>query len=270
MNWVNQVKRTPKIESKKNTTKNTGLTIFLTIICLFGTLPSVLFSKPLLVLSAADITSDYIHSDDYQGRADKIAKEALNRLGYELKVVVLPAERSLMMADLGHVDGELLRTRAIEQKYKNVIRIPVPIYHAEFTVFSSKQEEPINDWSGLSGKAVGLINGIKIVEQNVPEQALISRAKNIRQLFHLLEIGRIQYAVFVKDIGEYFLSKNNISGISSGESILGSVPSYIYLNKKHMQLSKELTRTLRDMEKTGRFEELKKIDYGRLKKNSSG
>ena len=263
------MKRFFKIDSKKNTNKKISFAWLMASICLFSALPSVLWSQPLLVLSVPSITSDYVHSDDYQGLADKIVKEALNQVGYELKVMVLPAERSLMMADLGHVDGELLRTRAIEQKYKNFIRIPVAIYNAEFAVFSSKQAEPISDWSGLSDKSVGLIIGMKVIEQNVPEQASISRVRNVRQLFHLLEVGKIQYAVFVKDIGEYFLSKNNISGISPGKSILGSMRSYIYLNKKHIQLSKELTQTLRDMEKTRRLAELKKLHDSRWKKSSS-
>ncbi|MDF1644005.1 MAG: transporter substrate-binding domain-containing protein [Pseudomonadales bacterium] len=258
MNWRNQVKRIPKTDSKNLNIINAGLVPRFIIICLFGALPSVLFSKPILVLSAPDIISNYLHRDGHQGLVDEIVKEALDRIGYDLKVTVFPAERSLIMANLGYVDGELARTLAIEQQYKNLIRIPSVIYHAEFVIFSSENVEPINDWHELSSKSVGLVIGMKMIEQNVPKNASISRVKNGYQLFNMLKAGKIKYAVFVKDMGEYILREKNISGVSSGKSILGSVPSYIYLHKKHMHLSKKLTESLSDMRKTGRVGELTK------------
>jgi len=75
---------------------------------------SGLYAQALLTLSVPDFTSINLHTDDYQGLADKVVKQALAPIGYDLKVVVLPSERSLIMSNSGVFDGELLRTRAIE------------------------------------------------------------------------------------------------------------------------------------------------------------
>lgn len=226
------------------------------IVSFMVAISSGLYAQPILTLSTADVTSSYFHTDDYQGLADKVVKEALARIGYDLKVVTLPTERSLMMADTGLVDGELVRTRAIEQRFPDLIRVPEAIVTVDFVVFSYKPIDLNNGWLAFKGKSVGLVIGMKIIEQNVPEEALVTKVKNSRQLFNLLENRKVDYVVFTRDMGADFLHQNSIPGVSSSSAALSSVPGFTYFNRENAQLVPKLTRTLQEMKQEGSYQRI--------------
>ena len=217
---------------------------------------SPLSAQPLLTLTTPDITSSYFHDENHQGLADKVLKEALSRIGYDLKVVVLPAERSLLMAKSGGVDGELLRTRGIEHDYPGLVRVAESLVDVEFVVFSFQSDDQIKDWASLKNKTVGVITGMKIIEENIPEGSDVSRVRNANQLFSMVKNGRVEYGVFVRDIGESFLKDNGIEGIFASHSALSSVPTYIYLNKKYRDLAPKIAQSLREMKSDGTFQKI--------------
>ena len=226
------------------------------IVSFMMAISSGLCAQSILTLSTADITSNYFHTDDYQGLVDKILKEALARIGYDFKVVTLPAERSLMMADSGVVDGELVRARAIEQRFPDLIRVPEAVVAIDFVVFSYKPIDLNNGWLAFKGKSVGLVMGMKIVEQSVPEEALVTRVKNSKQLFSLLKSRKVDYVVFSRDMGADFLRHNSIPGVSSSSTALSSVPGFTYFNKENAPLVPKLARTLREMKQDGSYQEI--------------
>ena len=232
------------------------LPLILVFILVLSAALSPLFAQPLLTLTTPDITSTYFHDEHQQGLADKVMKEALSRIGYDLKVVVLPAERSLLMAKSGGVDGELLRTRGIEHHYPGLIRVAEPLVDAEFVVFSLQSGNQIKDWASLKDKTVGVVTGMKIIEENLPEGSHVSRVRTADQLFAMVKNGRIEYAAFVRDIGESFLKKNGITGIVASHSALSSVPTYTYLNKKYRDLAPKIAQSLREMKSDGSFQNI--------------
>ena len=217
---------------------------------------SPLSAQPLLTLTTPDLTSSYFHNEHHQGLADKVLKEALSRIGYDLKVVVLPAERSLLMTKSGGVDGELLRTRGIEDDYPDLIRVAEPLVDVEFVVFSLQSDNQIKDWASLKDKTVGVVVGMKIIEENVPEGSHVSRVRTANQLFGMVKNKRIKYAAFVRDIGESFLKNNGIEGIFASQDTLSSVPTYTYLNKKHRDLAPKIAQSLREMKSDGTFQKI--------------
>ena len=212
------------------------------------------YAQPVLTLTTPDITATYFHTDDYQGLGDQFLKEALSRIGYGLKVTVLPAERSLLMADSGEVDGELLRTRGIENQYPDLVRVSESVVDIEFVVFSHQPTGEIKNWESLKGRTVAMVTGMKIIEENMPQTALVTNVKNGKQLFELLKKRRVEYAVFSRHIGEDFLKRSGIAGISAGQSTLSSVPTYTYLNKKHQHMAEKLANSLREMKNDGTFQ----------------
>lgn len=217
------------------------------------------YAQPFLTLTTPDITSHYFHTADYQGLGDRVLKEALSRIGYGLKVVVLPTERSLLMANTGHVDGELLRTRSIEHKYPELIRVKEALVDFEFVVFANRSAPSIDQnsgWDALKGKSVGVVIGMKIIEQSIPEGADVTRVRNAAQLFGLVRNKRIQYAVFTRDLGESFIHDNAITGISASETVLSYVPAYTYLNKKHAQLVPKIEHSLKKMKQDGTLQKI--------------
>ena len=158
------------------------------------------------------------------------------------------------MSEAGITDGELLRTTAIEKSSPTLLQVPEALIEGEFVVFSHEPIDLANGWESLSGKSVGIIIGMKIVENNVPENALVTKVKGEKQLFTLLAKKRIDYAVFLRDMGRYYLYKNNMKGLVISEMALDRVPAYVYLHPKHKALVPQLASALKEMKQDGSFQ----------------
>lgn len=214
------------------------------------------FAEPVLTLVSGDMVSGFYHSPQKTGLIDELLEEALGRMGYELRVMTVPAERSLKMAATGIVDGDLLRTPAIEKHFPTLLRVPETLMEGEFVVFSREPFDVKEGWNALAEKSVGIVIGMKIIEINVPESVVVTRLKNEKQLFSMLKKGRIDHAVFIRNIGQYYLNKNNIKGLVASDQSLDSVPAYVYLHPKHAALVPRLARELQDMKQEGSFQVL--------------
>lgn len=212
--------------------------------------------EPVLTLVTGDMVAGFYHSPEQTGLVDDLLEQALKRMGYRLRVLTVPTERSLKMAAAGLADGELLRTAAIEKHFPTLLQVPEALIEGEFVVFSHEAIDLSEGWQALSGKSVGIVIGMKIIENNVPASALITKVKDEKLLFSLLKRKRIDYAVFLRDIGQYYLDKNNIKGLLVNKMYLGKVPAYAYLHPKHAALVPRLANTLKGMKQDGSFQRL--------------
>lgn len=229
------------------------LVCFLLLISSFSLTAS---DEPVLTLVSSDMVSGFYHSPEQTGLADELLELALKRMGYRLRVLTVPTERSLKMAEAGLADGELLRTAAIEKYFPTLQQVPEALVEGEFVVFSHEPIDLREGWKALSGKSVGIIIGMKIIENKVPASALVTKVKDIKLLFTLLKRKRIDYAVFVKDIGQFYLHNNNIKGLFVNKMYLDKVPAYTYLHPKHAALVPRLANTLKEMKQDGSFQML--------------
>ena len=219
--------------------------------CAGQTLP-----QPVLTLVTGDMVAGFYHSPEQTGFVDNVLAEALRRMGYGLKVLTVPTQRSLQMSATGLADGELLRTPAIEAGFPTLLRVPEPLITGEFVVFSREPFDVKDAWASLAGKSVGIIIGMEIIENKVPKNARVTRVKNETLLFSLLLKKRIDYAVFLKDVGLYHLNKSNIKGVVINVIPLETIPAYVYLNPKHAALVAPLTRALQEMKRDGTFQHM--------------
>ena len=60
----------------------------------------------------------------------------------------------------------------------------------------------------------------------------------------------------VRSIGEEYLYLNGISDIFSSDTVLSSVPGYMYLNKNHSELVVKISQSLRNMKEDGSFRKI--------------
>lgn len=226
------------------------------ILLLITGLPVVASDEPVLTLVTGDMVPGLYHSPEQTGLVDELLETALKRMGYGLRVLTVPTERSLKMSASGIADGELLRTAAIEEYFPNLLQVPEALIESEFVVYSHEAIDVTEGWQALSGKSVGIVIGMKIIEQKVPKDARVTKVKNETQLFTLLAKKRIDYAIFVRDLGGYYLYENNIKGLVASELYLDSVPAYVYLHPKHAALVPRLAKELKGMKQDGSFKRL--------------
>ena len=60
------------------------------------------------------------------------------RLGYKVEIKPLPGKRAQKSANMGTVDGEIMRIFAYGEETPNTIRVPTPYYELETTAFARR------------------------------------------------------------------------------------------------------------------------------------
>jgi len=187
---------------------------------------------------------------------DKVVQQAFAHINVQLDTVQLPAERGLINANSGLVDGEMSRINGLTKSYPNLIPVPEKIMDWEFVAFSKKDIDLSKGWASLANHSVALINGWKILENNVPKSSDVVKVKNPTQLFTLLELNRTDIVLFEKWGGLVLIKKNKLKDIRLLSPILAKREMHIYLNKKHNKLINPLNKALLEMKSNGQYQNI--------------
>ena len=190
------------------------------------------------------------------GFMDEIVREALKRIGYNLIINRLPAERGLRSLNQGLIDGEMSRVKGIDKSYTNLLRVPEKIMSWDFVVFSKKGIELSQGWASLENKNVAFINGWKIVEKNIPDSSYITKTKNSKQLFTLLKKNRTDFIIYEHWGGHYVINMMGMKKVKIRQPALASKDMYIYIHKKHENLLPVLSKALSTMKKDGSYKKI--------------
>jgi polar amino acid transport system substrate-binding protein len=223
----------------------------------------------ILVLSACLLNAGFTHAsensftmtasaaaplyfEDGSGLYNLLVEEIFKRLNIEIKLVWLPAKRALTSTNDGVYDGNIARTRAVEKKFTNLIRVPEKVFDYEFMAYSKNPSITLPDWASLKPYVVGIINGWQIVERNVADARLVTRANDYEQLFKLLDKGRVEIAILDRAMGSWKLKQLGLD-IYPIEPPIIKQPMFIYLNRKHESLVPEIARVVAEMKQDGTF-----------------
>jgi polar amino acid transport system substrate-binding protein len=207
--------------------------------------------KPVLVLN--DTNDPPFTTADRNGFLDVIATEAFRRVGVELRLVKLPPERGLINANAGIEDGDLTRIAGLEQQYPNLVRVPEKLVDWEFMAFS-KDASISSSWPALRQHAVGHIKGWKIYEQNLAAAGQVTTADDAEQLFRLLELDRIEVALYERALGTALIEQQGLKGVRRLAPPLATRAMFIYLHRRHAQLVPRLAGALRAMKRDGFYQ----------------
>ncbi len=207
--------------------------------------------RPVLVLN--DTNDPPYTTPAGDGYLDMIAREAFRRAGVELKLVKLPAERGLINANAGIDDGDMVRIAGLEKQYPNLIRVPEKLTDWVFVAFSKDRAIPAN-WTAIRLRAVGHIKGWKIYERAVNGAERVTTVDDPEQLFRLLELGRIEVALYEHWFGLALARKLGLKDIQPLSPPLYRREMYIYLHRRHAALAPRIATALRDMKREGFYE----------------
>ena len=216
----------------------------------------IAYAQPALVFNTTG--QPPLNTMSHDGFMDEVTREALKRVGYQLVINRLPAERGLRNADSGFIDGEMSRVKGIDKVYKNLVRVPEKIMDWEFFVFSKKSVNLQKGWENLANKSVAFIRGWKILEKNVPNSASITRIKNSTQLFTLLENNRTDFIIYERWGGRHLVNQLQLFNVKLRSPALATREMFIYLNKKHQALVPKISQALFEMKRDGSYQRLVK------------
>ena len=215
--------------------------------------PARAATLPVLVLN--DTNAPPFTEPDQSGFLDAVASAAFRRAGVKLKLVKLPAERALRNANAGIGDGELARIAGLEAQYPNLVRVPEKLIDWTFSAFSRDASIPAR-WEVIRQHQVGHIKGWKIYEQQLAGAPHVISVDDAAQLFRLLELDRIEVALYDRWLGDALVRQQGIMGVHALEPPLATREMFIYLHKRHAALVPRLAAALRAIKAEGLYDRL--------------
>ena len=90
-------------------------------------------------------------------------------------------------------------------------------------------------------------------EANASNARVVNKVDTPEQMFKMLELGRIDLALYTLADGEAYTRTHGLQSIAALEPALKSVDLYLYLNKKHAALVPKIAATIRDMKADGTY-----------------
>ncbi len=222
----------------------------------------LLLSSPLSYAQASLVFNTTglppLNNPTQDGFMDEVTRMALQRIDRKLVISRLPAQRALHNANNGLLDAEMSRIKGIDKIYTNLVRVPEKIMDWSFVVISKKPLELQQSWSSLAKQNVAFITGWKILENNVPSSASITKTKNSQQLFRLLIKNRADFIIYERWAGNYLINQMQLESVKIRQPVLATRAMFMYLHKKHRLLVPKLAKALADMKKDGSYQSLVK------------
>ena len=223
-------------------------TVFMILVC------AALASAPLQ--AAKEMTFSVVENTAHTVIGVRVLREAYRRIGIDITIIEYPAKRSIVEANQGRTDGEVLRISGASAEYPNLIQVPIPISFLEGMVFSKRIDFPVKGWASLKPYKVGIRRGIKFAENGLKGMEPMVVNSN-KQLFLLLDIDRVDVIVLARLTGLATLKQSDEfknSVIKPLEPPIISHPFYHYLHIDHEQLVPKILAVFREMEKEGWIE----------------
>ncbi|MCG7499958.1 transporter substrate-binding domain-containing protein [Vibrio sp. Of7-15] len=192
--------------------------------------------------------------------SEEVLKEAYQRLGYQVHFIPFPTQRSLVEANLGRVDGELMRHKNITEDYPNLIKIPVSIFSEKMVVFAHnpkliEQMGPLN-WENIAPYRLGSIIGFKVAEE-AAKTLKVDFVVNLETLFNKLIEGRTDFVLGTYSSGCYVKTRFGHS-VFLVDGHLAEYNSYHHLHRSKSHLVKPLTDILNKMKENDEINKITK------------
>jgi hypothetical protein len=176
-----------------------------------------------------------------------LMEKAYQQLGYQMKLVVMPLERSAYESNKGQLlDAELSRTEEAAAMLPNMLRVKVPIGHIRITAFSRTRDIKIDNWQDLSAWRVDVLRGIYLAKINMQGQSY-TEVNHIPQAIQRLLSGRTDIAVLLGDETEWLLQQELALPIYSIQPDLAKTEIFHYVHQRHAALVPQLEATLRQL-----------------------
>ena len=176
-----------------------------------------------------------------------LMEKAYQQLGYQMKLVVMPLERSAYESNKGlMLDAELSRTAEAAAMLPNMVRVQVPIGHIRITAFSRDPAIQIENWQSLGIWQVDVLRGIYLAKINMQGQQY-TEVNTIPQAIQRLLSGRADIAVLLGDETEWLLKQQAYQGIYTIAPDLAKTQIFHYVHERHAALVPQLEAALRQL-----------------------
>ncbi|MFT4908382.1 MAG: polar amino acid transport system substrate-binding protein [Oleispira sp.] len=226
---------------------------------------SMITTKSLCCFIIAMVSTSFSHSEEItistfkQNTAQievsaSVMSEVYQRLGYDMKLAFYPGKRSIVEANKGTVDGELIRIEATSQLLTNLIRIPTPVDSLKVMAITRTGDAEITGMKELVGKKIGVLRGIELTD-NIVQNLLHQTVDSIESLFKILLGGRVDVILFPDLDAEEYIQLNGLGDkIVINPTPMLEVFLYHFINKSKPTLIKDMSELLAKLKETGELD----------------
>ena len=215
--------------------------------------PPLLAAEPACQIVIGSCHRQPLSNAEGTGIIDRVAIEAFRRAGVSACVEPLPCERSLLNADTGVTDGDILRIPSVvEGKYTNLIVVPEVLYALPMSGFVSRPDIRVNKLDDLARLRVGHVLGWKILEEQV-RAADILRVRGPEQLFPLLLEDKADIVIYERATGLQLVKELGLKGIRALDPPLLVTPQHLVLHRRHRHLAEPLAAAIRAIKADGSY-----------------
>jgi len=184
-----------------------------------------------------------------QGRGAELQaliREAYRRIGLDVTFMELPTLRELEWADLGEVDGCLVRTTMVAERFPHLVRVRFPLLQHCLAACSLAEGADVQGPGDLQGLRVGACRGSLgtigyLRQQGITPVLFNDSAAALRALGE----RRIDTAVGVRLLLKMAAQEQMLQVRYSPS--LHKWNFYHWLNREHADLAPRLARVLREM-----------------------
>lgn len=229
------------------------IVILFIVVTIFSTFSAISQAKRLVLNTTGQPP---LNTKEQTGFLDRVAIEAFSRIGLEVTTIRIPAERGLLNVNAGIDDGEMMRVSGLQNIYPNLLLVPEKMIDLDFVAFSKFDISLDKGWESLKPFSIAIVNGWKILEQNVPKSAELTSVNHPLQLFDMLEKGRAELIIYERYGGQEILRTNQFKDIKLIEPPLARKEMFMYLNKKHKSIIPKLSEALRNMKNDGTYQQI--------------
>jgi polar amino acid transport system substrate-binding protein len=211
-------------------------------------------AEPTLALATGS-REPLVSSPGRPGFAEELVREALRRVGHELRVVPLPVERALVNANAGIEDGDLYRAAGFEKDYPELVQVPQPLLDQDFVAVARRADVQVRGWPDLARYHVAYVTGNKILERQLQGLANVTSVRDNALLLGLLAADRADVVLINRWVGLLAARQAGVA-VRVQEPALLRVPMYMYLHRRHEALVPQLATALADVRRDGTWQRL--------------
>lgn len=203
-------------------------------------------------LNADDHKTISISTFPIETRFSKCVKTLLSELyrsiGFDVEFRHLPGERSLAEVNAGNISAELMRIDHMEQSYRNLVKVPTPLFRLQARAFTVNSDIVISTWDDLSTYRVAYELGFKLAERRVKGKQIF-KASNGWHPYVMLANDKVDVVIDVSVEAEENIKMSKVKrAIHAQPSILDSEYLFHYIHKSKRHLVKPLNRAMANMQ----------------------
>lgn len=183
--------------------------------------------------------------------AERVVLEAARRarLPIQFRANEVPMLRAMTMLDSGELDAVMIRSKSIDGKFPNVIRLNVPSVTLDFGLYGRSPGIRAMSREELSRMTFGVPKGMTSA-QTLVEGLKSSEGQSLVALLEMLTASRFDFAVLPFIEAEIEI-RQRWPSVHVWPQYWGSEPLYFVLNRKHEALVAPLERALTQMVSEG-------------------